>query len=88
MDGWSEILNWLLANGGVFGPTTAIFAGLYLWERKGRGEDRKEFDSQLSEVQREHNKDLKLVLPLVEKFSNTMDLVLPMIMRRFDGRDK
>ena len=69
-----ELARWMLSNGGVFAATTLIFLGLYLYERYGRFQDRKTFDA-----------TLKLVTPLAQKFTNTLDVILPLAMAQING---
>lgn len=74
----TEITQWMLSNGGVFAVTTLIFLGLYLYERKERSADRKAFDAALAQSQADHVATLKLVTPLAQKFTDTMDIILPL----------
>lgn len=80
-----ELAKWMLSNGGVFAATTLIFLGLYLYERYGRFQDRKTFDATLKEAQTEHIATLKLVTPLAQKFTNTLDVILPLAMAQING---
>ncbi|ARM12150.1 MULTISPECIES: hypothetical protein [Rhizobium] len=76
----------MLQNGGVFAATTLIFLGLYLYERYGRAQDRKAYDAALEKAQTEHIATLKLVTPLAQKFTDTMDVILPLAMAQINGR--
>lgn len=76
----------MLSNGGVFAVTTLIFIGLYLYERMERSKDRKAFDAALAQSIAEHVSTLKIVTPLAQKFTDTMDVVMPLIMSQFNRR--
>lgn len=76
----------MLQNGGVFAVTTLIFLGLYLYERYGRAKDRAAYDEALDKAQQEHVATLKLVTPLAQKFTDTMDVILPLAMAQINGR--
>lgn len=82
----NEVVQWMLSNGGVFAVTTLIFLGLYLYERKERSADRKAFDEALAQANAEHISTLKLVTPLAEKFTSTMDVILPLAMAQLQRR--
>lgn len=82
-----EIASWLLSNG-PFAGFALIFIGLYLWERKGRSEDRKDFDAQLKQAQDAHIETLKIVTPLAQKFTDTMDVILPLAMAQLNRRQE
>ncbi len=69
---------------GVGGALGFIFLGLYLYERKQRSEDRDKAAQNLEAAHKEHKEDLKIVLPMVQKFTSTMDTVLPILMNRTD----
>jgi hypothetical protein len=81
-----EVTRWMLSNGGVFAATTLIFLGLYLYERYGRSRDRKEYDEALAKAQTEHVATLKIVTPLAQKFTDTLDVILPLAMAQISGR--
>jgi hypothetical protein len=81
-----EVTKWMLSNGGVFAVTTLIFIGLYLYERMERSKDRKAFDAALAQSIAEHVSTLKIVTPLAQKFTDTMDVVMPLIMSQFNRR--
>lgn len=83
----SEIAGWLL-NNGPFAGFALIFIGLYLWERKGRADDRKAFDAALKAAQDEHIETLKIVTPLAQKFTDTMDVILPLAMAQINRRQQ
>jgi len=82
----NEIVQWMLSNGGVFAVTTLIFLGLYLYERKERSADRKAFDAALAQSNAEHVSTLKLVTPLAQKFTDTMDIIMPLAMAQLQRR--
>ncbi|MBB4520462.1 UNVERIFIED_ORG: hypothetical protein M2435_001242 [Rhizobium sophorae] len=82
----AELAKWMLQNGGVFAATTLIFLGLYLYERYGRAKDRAAFDDALAKAQQEHVATLKLVTPLAQKFTDTMDVILPLAMAQINNR--
>lgn len=82
----SEIVQWMLSNGGVFAITTLMFLGLYIYERKERSADRKAFDEALALSQAEHITTLKLVTPLAQKFTDTMDVILPLALAQLHRR--
>jgi len=71
---------------GLGGGLGAIFMGLYLYERKSRSDDRKEADRKLQDAHSENIESLKLIIPLVQKLTLTMDTVLPLLMRNIDRR--
>lgn len=79
------IISWFL-NHGPFAGFALIFIGLYLWERKGRAQDRKDFDVALKQAQDEHIETLKIVTPLAQKFTDTMDVILPLAMAQLNRR--
>ena len=81
-----ELVGWMLTSGGVFAVTTLIFLGLYLYERRGRAEDRKGFDAALAQSNADHITTLKLVTPLAQKFTDTMDVILPLAMAQLQRR--
>jgi hypothetical protein len=81
-----ELMKWMLSNGGVFAVTTIIFLGLYLYERRERSKDRKAFDVALAQAQLEHVNTLKLVTPLAQKFTDTMEVIMPLVMSQFNRR--
>lgn len=83
----SEIASWLLSNG-PFAGFALIFISLYLWERKGRADDRRVFDAALKASQDEHIETLKIVTPLAQKFTDTMDVILPLAMAQINRRSE
>jgi len=80
-----EIGSYLVSQGPL-GVLALIMAGLYVYERKGRNKDREDFDNELKEAQLANIESLKIILPLVQKLTTTMDTVLPLLMRNLDRR--
>jgi len=80
----SEVTAWFLAQ--PMGWAVVIFAGLYLYERYGRVKDRKDFDTALSKANADHIKTLKIVTPLALKFTDTMNVVMPLVMAQLNRR--
>lgn len=81
----SEIVAWFLSNG-PFAGFSLVMLGLYLWERKGRAKDREVFDAALKQAQNEHIQTLRIVTPLAQKFTDTMDVILPLAMAQLNRR--
>lgn len=81
----SEIGTYLISQGPI-GVLALIMTGLYVYERKGRSKDREDFDNALKEAQLANIETLKIILPLVQKLTTTMDTVLPLLMRNLDRR--
>jgi len=81
----SELGTYLISQGPI-GVLALIMTGLYIYERRGRSKDREEFDEQLKEAQAANVETLKTILPLVQKLTQTMDTVLPLLMRNIDRR--
>ncbi|AID18350.1 MULTISPECIES: hypothetical protein [Rhizobium] len=81
----SEIGTYLISQGPI-GVLALIMTGLYVYERKGRSKDREDFDNELKEAQLANIETLKIILPLVQKLTTTMDTVLPLLMRNLDRR--
>ena len=73
---------------GLGGGLAAIFLSLYIYERKGRSDDRKEADRKLEAAHGTNIETLKTIIPLVQKLTTTMDTVLPLLMRNLDGRHR
>ena len=77
--------------GSFWGPA-GIICGLqalvivYLY--KGREDDRKAYDAALKASTDENTTTLKLVIPLAQKLSATMDVALPVLMAKINGGDK
>ncbi|KQS79023.1 hypothetical protein ASG25_10565 [Rhizobium sp. Leaf384] len=87
-DASKEIVSWMLTNGGVFAVTSLLFLGLYFWERRARALDRKDFDAALAASVAENVNTLKLVIPLTQKFTDTMDVVLPLALAQLNRRSE
>ena len=83
----SEVVSWLLSQGPL-GFTTLLGFGLYVYERYARQTDRKAFDAALKDAQNEHIATLKLVTPLAQKFTDTMDVILPLAMAQLNRRSE
>lgn len=81
----SEITKWFLEHG-PFGGFALIMAGFYVYERIGRAKDRETHDARIRELQDEHIETLKILGPLVQKFTDTMDTVLPMVVSNWNRR--
>jgi hypothetical protein len=81
-----ELAKWMLDNGGVWAAVSIIFIGLYLYERYARAKDREAFDAALARSQAEHVETLKLVTPLAQKFTDTMDIILPLAMAHLNSQ--
>lgn len=82
----TEIAKWMLTNGGVFAVTTLLFLGLYMYERRGRSEDRKAFDAALAQSNADHVTTLKIITPLAQKFTDTMGVILPLALAQLQRR--
>jgi len=82
----SEIVQWMLTNGGVFAVTTLLFLGLYIYERRGRYEDRRSFDAALAQSNADHVTTLKIITPLAQKFTDTMGVILPLALAQLQRR--
>lgn len=80
-----EIGSYLISQGPI-GVLALIMTGLYVYERRGRSKDRDEFDDQLREAQAANVETLKMIIPLVQKLTTTIDTVLPLLMRNIDRR--
>jgi len=77
----------LITENGITAPIAAIiFLGLYVYERKGRNDDRKSYDAALAKLNDEHIETLKLVTPLVQKFTDTMAVITPIVMAQVNRR--
>lgn len=77
--------------GSFWGPAGIICAMqslviAYLY--KGREADRKTYDAALKASTDENTETLKLVIPLVQKLTATMDVALPVLMSKINGGDK
>ncbi|NTD85510.1 hypothetical protein [Agrobacterium tumefaciens] len=81
----SEISKWFLEHG-PFGGFALIMVVFYVYERIGRGKDREAHDARIRELQDEHIETLKTLAPLVQKFTDTMDTVLPMVVTHGNRR--
>lgn len=81
----SEVSGWFLQHG-PFGGFALIMLGLYMYERYARAKDRAAFDDKIQKLQEEHIATLKVIMPLAEKFTDTMDMVLPLALRNLSGR--
>lgn len=82
-----ELATWFLQHGPM-GGIALLMTGFYVYERVGRGKDRESYDASIKELQAEHLDTLKLVLPLVQKFTSTMDTVLPMVVSNAGRRSE
>ena len=77
----------LIAENGITAPIAAvIFLGLYIHERRGRTADRKSYDEALAKLNEEHIETLKLITPLVQKFTETMAVITPIVMAQVSRR--
>ncbi len=86
MEQISGELGAFLVSQGPIGVLALIMTGLYVYERKGRTKDREDFDDELKQAQLANVETLKIILPLVQKLTTTMDTVLPLLMRNLDRR--
>lgn len=68
------------------GFTTLVGFALYVYERYARQKDRQAFDAALKDAQEEHIATLKVVTPLAQKFTDTMDVILPLAMAQLNRR--
>lgn len=84
----SEIAAWFLKDNGPFAGFALVVLGLYLWERRGRSQDREAFDAALKQAQSDHIETLKIVTPLAQKFTDTMDVILPLAMAQLNRRQE
>ncbi|HBT67688.1 MAG TPA: hypothetical protein DEB63_04890 [Agrobacterium sp.] len=82
-----ELVSWFLQHGPM-GGIALLMTGFYMYERNGRGKDREASDARIKELQDEHLETLKIVLPLVQKFTSTMDTVLPMVVANASRRSE
>lgn len=80
-----ELAGWFLQHGPM-GGVALLMTGFYIYERVGRGKDREASDARIKELQDEHLETMKIVLPLVQKFTSTMDTVLPMVVSNANRR--
>jgi hypothetical protein len=80
-----EIGAYLISQGPI-GVLALIMTGLYIYERRGRSKDRENFDEGLKEAQLANVETLKIILPMVQKLTMTVDTVLPLLMRNLDRR--
>jgi hypothetical protein len=83
----SELAGWFLQHGPM-GGIALLMTGFYIYERVGRGKDREASDARIKELQDEHLETMKIILPLVQKFTNTMDTVLPMVVSNASRRSE
>ncbi|MEF3124638.1 hypothetical protein [Rhizobium leguminosarum] len=81
----SEIGTYLISQGPI-GVLALIMTGLYIYERKGRSKEREDLANELKEAHLANIETLKIILPLVQKLTTTMDTVLPLLMRNLDRR--
>jgi len=82
-----EVATWLL-NQGPLGFTTLMGFALYVYERYARQKDREAYDTALKAAQAEHIETLKTVTPLAQKFTDTMDVILPLAMAQLNRRSE
>lgn len=71
----AEVISWFLTQG-VLGVTTILGFVLFFFERRLHAKEREE-----------HLSTLRLITPLAQKFSDTMDVVMPLIMAQINRRD-
>lgn len=82
-----ELVTWFLQHGPM-GAVALLMTGFYIYERNGRGKDRQVSDARIKELQEEHLETMKIILPLVQKFTSTMDTVLPMVVANASRRSE
>lgn len=77
----------IISEQGITAPIAALIGfGLYIYERKSRADDRKAFDAALAQSTAEHVATLKIITPLAQKFSDTMDVILPLALAQLQRR--
>lgn len=85
----SDSLIGLVTEHGITAPIAAVlFLGLYIYERRARDADRKAYDAALKASTDENTETLKLVIPLVQKLTATMDVTLPILIAKIDRGDR
>lgn len=80
-----ELASWFLQHGPM-GGIAMLMTGFYVYERVGRGKDREAFDARITSLQAEHLETMKIILPLVQKFTDTIDTVLPIVVSNANRR--
>lgn len=73
---------------GPAGIICALEALVIAYLYKGREDDRKAFDAALKASTDENTETLKLIIPLVQKLTSTMDATLPILLTKIHGGDK
>lgn len=86
MDLPAEIVALVREQGLTATVAALIFLGLYLWERRGRMQDRKDYDAALRQATVDNTETLRTVIPLVQKMTSTMDVALPVLMAKVSDR--
>lgn len=81
----NEIGGWFLQHG-PFGGFSLLMVIFYIYERVGRAKDREAHDARIKELQDDHIETLKTLAPLVQKFTDTMDTVLPVMVSKGNRR--
>ena len=73
---------------GPAGIICALEAAVIVYLYKGREADRKAYDAALRESTDSNTETLKLVIPLVQKMTSTLDVTLPVLLAKINGGDK
>lgn len=73
---------------GPAGIICALEAAVIVYLYKGRESDRKAYDAALRASTEDNTETLKLVIPLVQKLTATMDTALPVLLSKIHGGDK
>lgn len=82
-----ELGAWFLQHGPM-GGVALLLLGFYVYERRGREQDKVAADLRIKELQDGQMETLKLILPLVQKFTDTIDTVLPIIVSNSNRRSE
>lgn len=82
-----ELATWFLQHGPM-GGVALLMTGFYVYERIGRGKDREATDARITELQAEHLETMRVILPLVQKFTDTIDTVLPIVVSHANRRSE
>ena len=83
-----ELIQQLGSSWGPAGIICCLQALVIVYLYKGREDDRKAYDAALKASTDENTTTLKLVIPLAQKLSATMDVALPVLMAKINGGDK
>ncbi|AXV15135.1 hypothetical protein CYG48_05120 [Neorhizobium sp. SOG26] len=70
---------------GPAGVICALEALVIVYLYRGREADRAKYDAALKESADEGKETLKLVIPIVQKMTATLDVTLPVLMSKING---